>query len=85
MFKRLSVIIFVLIAVLLTSCYKAPKYDITVYITSSGEKYHKERCRYVKNKAIEISLSKALHDGYDSCKVCKPPTQEDLDKLNKKD
>jgi hypothetical protein len=69
----------------LTSCYHAPKYDITVYITETGEKYHNERCRYLKSSKIEINLSKALYKGYDPCKVCHPPAQSDLDKLNEGD
>ena len=66
----------------LTSCYRAPKYDITVYITETGEKYHKEHCRYLKNSKIEINLSKALYKKYVPCKVCKPSTRDDLDELN---
>ena len=66
----------------LSSCYQAPKNDIMVYKTSAGAKYHRENCRYVKGKAIDINLSKALYDGLDACKVCHPPKQENLDKLN---
>lgn len=76
--KLLSIII---LCLLLTSCYQAPKNDIAVYKTSTGEKYHRENCRYVKGKAIDINLSRALYDGLEACKVCRPSKQEDLDKL----
>ena len=55
-----------------TSCYSDPENDTMVYITATGQKYHRENCRYVRGKAIEISLSKAQREGYDPCKVCKP-------------
>jgi hypothetical protein len=80
--KILPITIIILMILPISSCYKAPKYDITVYITESGEKYHKERCRYLKSSKIEINLSRALYDNYEPCKVCKPKTQKDLDKLN---
>lgn len=86
MLKRIKILIFLLVLLFstsLSSCYKAPEHDIVVYKTSAGAKYHKEKCRYVKGKAIEINLSKALYDGLDACKVCRPPKQDDLDKLNK--
>ena len=83
--KRIFLIILLItsLSFLFTSCYQAPKYDITVCTTSTGAKYHKSYCRYVKNKAIEINLSKAIYDGLQPCKVCHPPIQKDLDKLNK--
>ena len=46
----------------------------TVYVTiKEGTKYHKQNCRYVTNNPSKnISLSSALNDGYEACKVCKP-------------
>lgn len=87
--KTKNIIIVLLVSAiyftLMTSCYNAPKYDIAVYVTSAGQKYHKGNCRYVKGKAIEIKLSRALYKGYDPCKVCRPPKREDLEKINKGD
>ncbi len=77
-----KIISILLLLTILSGCYHAPTYDINVYVTSSGQKYHKKRCRYVRNKEIEIALSKAIYKGYEPCKVCKPETQQDLDKLN---
>ncbi|AEE97681.1 MBL fold metallo-hydrolase [Mahella australiensis] len=49
------------------------KNDVTVYITDSGEKYHKDGCRYLKKSKIPIKLSEAKAKGYTPCKVCGPP------------
>lgn len=48
------------------------KDEITVYITETGTKYHKDGCRYLKSK-IPMSLSEAKETGYKPCSVCKPP------------
>ena len=48
--------------------------EITVYITDTGSKYHRAGCRYLKDSQHEISLSSAKSNGYEPCKVCKPPT-----------
>lgn len=45
--------------------------DITVYVTSSGSKYHRDGCRHLKSK-IPMSLDKAKAS-YEPCKVCNPP------------
>lgn len=44
----------------------------TVFITKTGEKYHKKSCRFLKHSKKEIQLEKALNLGYVPCKVCKP-------------
>lgn len=44
----------------------------TVYITKTGQKYHKAECGYLKNSAITLELNEALQNGYDACKICKP-------------
>jgi len=44
-----------------------------VYITNTGEKYHRSNCRYLRKSKIPISLSKAKSSGYEPCKVCSPP------------
>lgn len=41
-----------------------------VYITKTGKKYHKDGCSYLKNSKIEISLDKAINDGYTACSKC---------------
>jgi competence protein ComEC len=48
--------------------------DPIVYITATGECYHRDGCRYLSSSKIPIRLSKAKAEGYRPCSVCKPPT-----------
>ena len=45
-----------------------------VYVTTSGQKYHRENCRYVRGKdnTLEISINQAEEKGYSPCSKCKP-------------
>lgn len=45
----------------------------TVYITNTGEKYHRGTCRYLAKSKNSIELSEAISQGYGACKVCTPP------------
>ena len=51
----------------------APQQEITVYITNTGSKYHRDTCRTLKNSKIPISLSEAVRS-YEPCGICNPPT-----------
>lgn len=42
----------------------------TVYITETGEKYHRSGCQYLRNSKIEISLETAKARGYTPCSKC---------------
>lgn len=44
----------------------------TVYITDTGEKYHRYGCQYLRESCHPISLSTAQNLGYTPCKRCKP-------------
>ena len=46
--------------------------DVTVFITETGKKYHKDGCRFLKKSKISIPLTRAK-SAYDACKVCNPP------------
>ncbi len=48
-----------------------PKPDI-VYITRTGERYHRGSCHYLSRSKIPIERSEAIRRGYTPCKVCKP-------------
>lgn len=48
------------------------KKETTVYITDTGEKYHRGSCRYLRKSKYAISLSKAKASGYTPCSVCRP-------------
>ena len=41
-----------------------------VYITPTGEKYHKKGCRTIKGDCTEISINDAIAQGRTACKVC---------------
>ena len=42
----------------------------TVYITPTGERYHKKTCRTIKGDCTEIDINDAIARGYTSCGVC---------------
>lgn len=44
----------------------------TVYITRTGDKYHRSGCRYLSRSKISISRSSAISRGYEACSVCHP-------------
>jgi hypothetical protein len=44
----------------------------TVYVTKTGEKYHRASCRSLSRSKIEMPLAQAAAR-YGACKVCKPP------------
>lgn len=41
-----------------------------VYITPTGEKYHKKTCRMIKGDCTEIGINDAIARGYTACGVC---------------
>jgi endonuclease YncB( thermonuclease family) len=43
-----------------------------VYVTRTGEKYHRGSCRHLSRSKIPISLAEAKRS-YGACKVCRPP------------
>lgn len=47
--------------------------SVTVYITDTGSKYHRDGCRYLKKSKHAISLKDAKAEGYEPCSVCNPP------------
>lgn len=46
---------------------------VTVYITNTGEKYHRWGCQYLWNSSIAVTLNYALASGYTPCSRCNPP------------
>ena len=45
----------------------------TLYVTNTGECYHRKGCRYLSSSRIAMKLSHAKADGYRACSVCDPP------------
>ena len=50
-----------------------PQTSVTVYITNTGEKYHRWGCQYLWNSSIAVALDYALASGYMPCSRCNPP------------
>ncbi len=44
----------------------------TVYITSTGSKYHRAGCQYLRQSQQAISKADAAASGYTPCSVCNP-------------
>ena len=45
--------------------------DVTVYVTRTGKKYHRDGCRYLRRSKIPMSLT-AAKQRYGPCSVCRP-------------
>jgi uncharacterized lipoprotein NlpE involved in copper resistance len=54
-----------------TPTEQTPK-EVTVYITRTGQKYHRIGCRYLSKSCIPVSLDEAK-TRYGACSVCNPP------------
>jgi len=48
--------------------------QVTVYVTRTGEKYHRAGCRYLSRSMIPMTLETAKARGYTPCSVCRPPS-----------
>jgi competence protein ComEC len=44
-----------------------------IFITATGECYHRSGCRYLASSRIAMTLAHAKADGYRPCSVCDPP------------
>lgn len=47
--------------------------EVTVYVTKTGAKYHRDGCQYLRKSQIAISLNNATLQGYTPCSKCSPP------------
>lgn len=50
----------------------ADTHSDTVYVTTTGTKYHRASCRHLKDTTLPLQLDEAKKR-YEACKVCKPP------------
>jgi len=57
----------------ITSSTPSDNQNVTVYMTKTGSKYHRDGCRYLSKSKITISLKDAKSRGYEPCSVCNPP------------
>jgi len=44
-----------------------------VYITRTGQRYHKDGCRHLSRSKIESTISAAKAQGLTACGTCRPP------------
>jgi len=51
----------------------AAQSGVTVYVTRTGEKYHRLGCQYLRKSCIPMSLEDAKARGYGPCSRCRPP------------
>lgn len=49
-----------------------PEQDVTVYVTKTGQKYHRAGCSYLRKSSIPMKLSDAKRS-YGPCSRCNPP------------
>ena len=47
---------------------------LTVYVTKTGQKYHRDGCTSLRRSKIAVSLKEAVERGFGACKICNPPT-----------
>lgn len=66
--KKLQILLLFL-AIIYTNNTNA---QTAVYITKTGEKYHKENCRLLYQEKAKTTIKKARLKGYVACNVCKP-------------
>lgn len=46
---------------------------VTVYVTNTGNRYHREGCASLSRSKNPISPAEAIKAGYAPCKICMPP------------
>ena len=44
--------------------------ECTVYVTRTGERYHKGGCTYLRHSRAPMARSEAIRRGYTPCKRC---------------
>lgn len=79
--KIIPILTVILICISFSACADEAQDDysegsgVTVYVTDSGEKYHRANCKYLSNSKNAIDLEDAKNRGYGRCSVCKPSTE----------
>lgn len=67
-----AILSLLLLSSILTPIALASNDNVTVYITDTGEKYHREDCTFLKSRRA-VTLSYAVKHGYTRCSRCDPP------------
>ena len=55
-----------------TECHEESPHPTIVYITTTGTKYHKENCQYLKYSKCRTLLEDAKNAYYQPCSACNP-------------
>lgn len=58
-----------------SSSYRPHIDDGKIYVTNTGECYHRSWCSSLDHSKIEIELDDALEKGYRPCGRCHPPVE----------
>lgn len=45
---------------------------VSVFVTDTGTKYHRDGCQYLNMSKHQIELQEAINKGYSPCSVCNP-------------
>lgn len=78
LYATISILLVVLIFLSVVFDYKLNNVSperasrVNVYITRTGECYHRSGCRYLRQSKIQITLDEAYYE-YRDCSVCDPP------------
>lgn len=52
---------------------KTESATVTVYVTRTGQKYHRGGCQYLSKSQVPMTLKAAKAAGYTPCSRCGPP------------
>lgn len=55
-----------------SNTFIADKKEVIVYITRTGQKYHRSSCRYLRQSKIQTTKKDAISQGLTACSVCNP-------------
>lgn len=61
--------------------YQADNECITVYITRTGTRYHRDGCQYLSKSRIPVDLNKLNLEEYLPCSVSKPTGQNEVGEI----
>jgi micrococcal nuclease len=57
------------------SVFLASGREDRVFTTSTGSRYHREKCSSLRNSKIGITLEEAVRRGLKPCEICNPPAR----------
>jgi hypothetical protein len=73
MLKTKKFIAVIILFLFIAATVFAASADTEVYITKTGDKYHRVNCSYLKSSKIRTTLGDAVSRGYGHCSRCNLP------------